>query len=1217
MATLPTWPDFCAALGVDPFDPQAVVVGQSSLYHGPLFALQRCRKVGEKPNHEWVPDGDRLLVDNLSDEGGIFWRPACPGGHMDRHFTGSHLAFYEIDDLPLAGQWEALDRLTQLTGLTPAAVAFSGGKSLHVYYQLSTPLAADDWRRVMRKLAIAQNSDPAIVSLSRLMRLPGAKRFKNEQWVEQSIERLTPGAVYAPEDFEARLDGLGLWPHGLTDERWRLWRSQRGRYGHNAPALMQPDAVLFPPRVYTPIEPIAYDGQAIPLERCLSRRERDWLASGIPQGERNANGLVLGRSLVGTHDWLTRNGYRVDGHPEALWWDCMRASEGGYPYEPRELDTLWRQSTHGSPRPSLPDDALLACVQSVMKGNLPTANRPIAEWRRMNDEHRAKNPKNPNRPPQADRAKSQGFHRPSLADRLKSITDRLQNPLGKYRPNVVVNAPDLSQTLTPAKLPTQGVLVLLSPMGTGKTKVLALLIEAWLRVAAPGHRQVLQRGFGERLDCVFLNDADRFKGQKLGKDGQPTARLSFCWDSVLALNPADYPLGSYVLVLDEVDQGFLHLLLGGTCGKDGKRPALIARAIELIKNAGLVIMASADITEKDIDFVCSIRNEQPFILQNTYQRPGAFVDFYTGDSEIKGSDRAAKLTVLAKIWEAITIGKRIWVTVDTLKLSKEVERICLMAGISPDEILRFDGETSSDQKQRAFADSPNERAKDYRVVIANSSLTSGVSVEIDHFQIVFGLFTGSTIQPSDATQMLARVRQPVPRVVYARQYGKRSLLSRGKNALKAATDLLARTVDIATAIDDEGLITETDFSSPASVYVARAIADVNWAMADFALQIRLRLEADGHDVLANDPADGIAALEQDGAAIDAMAKTLRAEYESRKAAIASLPKTERKTARAELQDWYKQARRELWAITPGQLVGVWQLGQALPEIDEAIKIDDAQKIHSAPILAPDEAQKLRKKTHIGFDDRLALERFDLCNFYVIDPEKLSIDDVLWDDRSRKRRGIRRLEGLLWNGLDLQRDQKVVKGLRGWGQSLTAQDLPASTARLQAREKLDWRDVLARAKTQRWNADTPWVIEFAGRCLADPKNCDRAFGFWPNASQSPAAILGMALRCDGIKTKSRQVGTGCDRQRVYTIDSDDEAKVVAVLARRSEHHLQQGLEPHTHLLTWEYLGGVCVVADRLNEWVKDIAQDTPNDGPNDAPAMTPDEFEATMADLIAA
>ena len=391
MAPLKAWPDFARALGIDPNSPQAIVAGQYHLHHGPLAALQRCRKVGPDGSHEWIPSGDAFPVDRLSDEGGIFWRPACPGGHMDRHYTGSHIVFYEIDDRPLAGQWEALDRLTASTGVEPAAVVFSGSKSLHVYFQLDRALDADDWKRLMRKLCIAADplADPAIVSLNRLMRLPGAWRWIKPKidaagneipgyWSEQSIKLLNPEVEpIAPEDFEARLDRLGLWPHGLTDERWRKWRSQRHEHGYQAPALVAPDAVLFPPRVYTPIEPIAYDGQAIPLERCLSRRERDWLASGIPQGERNANGLVLGRSLVGTYDWLVRNGYRVDGHPEALWWDCMRASEGGYPYEPRELDTLWRQATRGNPRPSLPDEALEKCIAWAIKGDRPKRSKPV------------------------------------------------------------------------------------------------------------------------------------------------------------------------------------------------------------------------------------------------------------------------------------------------------------------------------------------------------------------------------------------------------------------------------------------------------------------------------------------------------------------------------------------------------------------------------------------------------------------------------------------------------------------------------------------------------------------------------------------------------------------------------------------------------------------------------------------------------------------------
>ena len=184
--------------------------------------------------------------------------------------------------------------------------------------------------------------------------------------------------------------------------------------------------------------------------------------------------------------------------------------------------------------------------------------------------------------------------------------------------------------------------------GTGKTKLIALLIAAWERAIAPGHREALQRGLGDRLGLDYLGDTDRFRGQKLGKDGRPTLRLSLCWDSLLAINLAEYPPGSYVLVLDEADQGLRHLILGGTCAKDGKRPALIARAIELIKNAGLVILASADLTAIELDFIASIRNEEPWILRNDYQSGAYICDFATGVPGVPGvpgeAARACALT---------------------------------------------------------------------------------------------------------------------------------------------------------------------------------------------------------------------------------------------------------------------------------------------------------------------------------------------------------------------------------------------------------------------------------------------------------------------------------------------------------------------------------------------------------------------------------------------
>ena len=126
--------------------------------------------------------------------------------------------------------------LNTTTGLEPAAVVYTGGKSLHVYFRCTIGLSPENWICLNRKLAIsvgrnasanAQNADPAICNLARSMRLPGMVRREVIDGELSGARAITLESYstfrYAPEILEAALDSTGLFPYGLSDQRWRKW----------------------------------------------------------------------------------------------------------------------------------------------------------------------------------------------------------------------------------------------------------------------------------------------------------------------------------------------------------------------------------------------------------------------------------------------------------------------------------------------------------------------------------------------------------------------------------------------------------------------------------------------------------------------------------------------------------------------------------------------------------------------------------------------------------------------------------------------------------------------------------------------------------------------------------------------------------------------------------------------------------------------------------
>lgn len=425
------------------------------------------------------------------------------------------------------------------------------------------------------------------------------------------------------------------------------------------------------------------------------------------------------------------------------------------------------------------------------------------------------------------------------------------NPLGNYKPDLKVCVPCLS-AVHPESIPESGIVAIIGGTGTGKTKLLSALQKTTLSVLALGHRTSLQRGLSERLGLTYIKDADRGNGYLMDANGNPTTNIGLCFDSLLGISIWLYPDGSYDLFLDETDQGLKHLVSGGTCGKDGKRPALVARAIALIKGARRVILASATLTRHELDFVVQVRGETPWILENTYTANSYPIELFSGQAGEKGSLSKARATVTARIIAAIKQGKRIIVATDTLRNSKAIALVGESLGLSPHQILRFDRDTSAEDLQRAFADRPDEflDRHDIRLMVHSPSLTSGVSIEGDHFDYVFGLFEGQTITPDDVLQALARVRKPIPRIVYVSHYGK-------GNATIDATrkaDYLEQSQRRAAMIGKvSGVAIETRLDDPIDEYHAATQAARNAAMITFGASVQALLARAGHHVTIGTP----------------------------------------------------------------------------------------------------------------------------------------------------------------------------------------------------------------------------------------------------------------------------------------------------------------------------------------------------------------------------
>lgn len=132
-------------------------------------------------------DGQEPYITTLPKKEGKFFTPnPTNGSHKNNNVTAHQCFFAEWDDITLVEQSNKIKEIAN-DGMKPTAVVFSGNKSYHSFYRLTTPIELDEWTALQVWFLTYTGADPNVKNPARLMRLGG---FGNQtiKFIGEKIE---------------------------------------------------------------------------------------------------------------------------------------------------------------------------------------------------------------------------------------------------------------------------------------------------------------------------------------------------------------------------------------------------------------------------------------------------------------------------------------------------------------------------------------------------------------------------------------------------------------------------------------------------------------------------------------------------------------------------------------------------------------------------------------------------------------------------------------------------------------------------------------------------------------------------------------------------------------------------------------------------------------------------------------------------------------------
>ncbi|MFM7425101.1 MAG: plasmid replication protein, CyRepA1 family [Elainella sp.] len=398
--------------------------------------------------------------------------------------------------------------------------------------------------------------------------------------------------------------------------------------------------------------------------------------------------------------------------------------------------------------------------------------------------------------------------------------------------------------------PATGLVAIKSPKGTGKTTALQPLIQQALqqgrRVLVISHRIQLGRAICSSLGIPWIESLAR---QDLH---QPHQSYGLCIDSLHPHSQAQFDPQTWqgaIVIFDEVEQVLWHGLNSLTCYE--QRVKILTCLRELVQvvlsSNGLVIAQDADLSDVSLDYLTGLTPQPltPWLVVNQWQSPQTWPAYLY--------QTANPAPTVARLCEIAATGA-VFLALDSQKAkgrwsSKNLERYLRLR--CPDKrILRIDSETVADPDHEAYriVDQLNHRIVHYDIVLATPTLGTGVSIDIsNHFKAVFGIFQGA-VADAEARQALARVRDPVPRYIWAAPFGPGKIGNGSPNyrdVISCTTRLVKANIALLKTIDFD-IDRQTD---PITLRTwAKMAARVNLSLWDFRQQLAQNLAEEQHPI---------------------------------------------------------------------------------------------------------------------------------------------------------------------------------------------------------------------------------------------------------------------------------------------------------------------------------------------------------------------------------